>query len=203
MRTLELHSRELSHSAYPCRVLAASRGVPGASGHKGGGFERFDVTLPDVDGDGDLGVRLGTNASGPRIFGRQQSRRFSGMDFSAVVEEVTGAAAALGTICPGNYVVAINGNDTTQLSHAVTADMLRDATRPVTLTLLSTLSPLDIAKSEFNTRLLQEWDLERLVHWVVRGDHDDRVEWVQGGDGHRHCATQSKAPQCPRHSGCV
>ena len=139
-----------------------------------------------------LGLKLQSNYSGARIFGVRSGRRYSGMDFSAVVEAVTGQAAAGGELFPGNYLLAINGADTTKLTFARTMKALQDAqaaaaaaaasatsgtgggsaasakAAAVTLTVLGTLSPVHIARSEFSSRLLREWPFEELVQWEAQ-----------------------------------
>jgi hypothetical protein len=79
-----------------------------------------------IDTTGPLGLNLvSTSKSGP------------GQGKSAAVESVAGAAAAAakGKMKTGHFITSVNGTDTTTGDFAATMDTLREASRPMTLTM--------------------------------------------------------------------
>ena len=80
----------------------------------------YDVEL----GDGPLGLDLETNISDKERYGVASGRRASGLDLSAVVNGVSGQAAAKG-IQLGNYLQSINGQTTLKSTFKKTSTFVR------------------------------------------------------------------------------
>jgi alpha-tubulin suppressor-like RCC1 family protein len=114
-----------------------------------------------VFGDGPLGLDLEKNLSDLERYGVHSGRRASGLDFSAVVKSVSGQGAIKG-IQVGNYLVSVNGKATNSLSFKKTMDVLRKASRPVTLEFMGVLSPLVLDTADLQERLLLQWNYNQI-----------------------------------------
>ena len=64
-----------------------------------------------------MGIEFVGNRNASRIYGNRTGRRYSGLDFSAVVQSVVPGSAAEtnGPVLPGYFLLAANGKVTTKV----------------------------------------------------------------------------------------